>query len=200
MTEPSNMEKIMLLKPDFMGFIFHSASPRCIIGKTDPQEIRRFASKVITTGVFVDAPKEVILHTAKTYALRAIQLHGHETPDVCKEIKKEGLMVIKTFGIETELDLTHTEEFASCVDYFLFDTRSTQHGGTGKPFEWHLLKNKTFTKPWFLAGGIAAGNIRQAASTACYGLDLNSRFELKPGIKDVEKLTEAINQIRDKTL
>ena len=153
---------------------------------------------MITTGVFVDASTESMLETAKEYGLKAIQLHGNEQPEVCAMLQKEGYIVIKTFGMETEADLDQTEQFAGCTDFFLFDTRSVSHGGTGQIFNWNILKNKTITNPWILAGGLSPENIDLAIATGCHALDLNSRFELKPGIKDVERLRRAITLIRNR--
>ena len=196
MTQPDNIKAVLMLKPDFMGFIFYPHSPRCIAGIVDPDFIQGIASSVITTGVFVNESPQAILQTAKTYGLRAIQLHGSETPEDCQTLQSEGLTVIKAFGIKTAADLLQTERYAACTDYFLFDTQSKNHGGTGQSFDWSVLKNHALTKPWFLGGGIAPENISEAAATGCHALDLNSRFEIEPGIKDINSLKEAIKQIR----
>lgn len=196
MTQPDNIHAVLLLKPDFMGFIFYPNSPRCIAGKVDPDFIQGIASSVITTGVFVNESPNVILQTAKTYGLRAIQLHGSETPEDCETLRREGLTVIKAFGIKTAADLLQIERYAACTDYFLFDTQSQNYGGTGQSFDWSVLKNHPLTKPWFLGGGISPANICEAAATGCHALDLNSRFETEPGIKEINSLKEAIKLIR----
>lgn len=196
MTRSNNIHEVLMLKPDFMGFIFYPHSPRCITGKVDPDFIRGIASSVITTGVFVNESPQAILQTANTYGLRAIQLHGSETPEDCETLRREGLTVIKAFGIKTAADLLQTERYAACTDYFLFDTQSQNHGGTGQSFDWSVLKNHALTKPWFLGGGIAPANISEAAATGCHALDLNSRFEIETGIKEINSLKEAIKQIR----
>ncbi len=196
MTRPDNITAVLMLKPDFMGFIFYPHSPRCITGKVDPGFIQGIASSVITTGVFVNEPPEMILQTAKAYGLRTIQLHGSETPEDCETLRREGLKVIKAFGIKTADDLLQTERYAACSDYFLFDTQSQNHGGTGQSFDWSVLKTLPLTKPWFLGGGISPANISEAAATGCHALDLNSRFETEPGIKEINSLKEAIKQIR----
>lgn len=196
MTRSNNIHEVLMLKPDFMGFIFYPHSPRCITGKVDPDFIRGIASSVITTGVFVNESPQAILQTANTYGLRAIQLHGSETPEDCQTLQSEGLTVIKAFGIKTAADLLQTERYAACTDYFLFDTQSQNHGGTGQSFDWSVLKNHALTKPWFLGGGIAPANISEAAATGCHALDLNSRFEIETGIKEINSLKEAIKQIR----
>ena len=196
MTQPDNIKAVLMLKPDFMGFIFYPHSPRCITGKIDPSFIQSIASNVITTGVFVDESPDVILQTAKAHRLRAIQLHGSETPEDCETLQREGLTVIKAFGIKTAADLLQTERYAACSDYFLFDTQSQNHGGTGQSFDWSVLKTLPLTKPWLLGGGISPANISEAAATGCHALDLNSRFEIEPGIKDINSLKEAIKQIR----
>ena len=196
MTQPDNIKAVLMLKPDFMGFIFYPHSPRCITGKVNPGFIQGIASSVITTGVFVNESLEMIFQTAKTYGLRAIQLHGSETPEDCQTLRSEGLTVIKAFGIKTAADLLQTERYAACTDYFLFDTQSQNHGGTGQSFDWSVLKTLPLTKPWFLGGGISPANICEAAATGYHALDLNSRFETKPGIKDIYSLKEAIKLIR----
>lgn len=196
MTRPDNIHEVLMLRPDFMGFIFYPHSPRYIVGKVDPGFIQGIASSVITTGVFVNESLEIIFKIAKSYGLSAIQLHGSETPEDCETLRREGLNVIKAFGIKTAEDLLQTERYAACTDYFLFDTQSQNHGGTGQSFDWSVLKTLPLTKPWFLSGGISPANISEAAATGCHALDMNSRFETEPGIKEINNLKEAIKQIR----
>jgi phosphoribosylanthranilate isomerase len=151
-----------------------------------------------TTGVFVDEEIEVVKAHIYKYNLKAVQLHGHESADYCKDIKATGVELIKAFGVNENFDFQQLEAYLNVVDKFLFDTQTPQHGGSGKVFDWMLLATYPFDKPYFLSGGIDlvhVAAIKQITDPRLYAIDVNSKFELAPGLKDVEKLKEFFKEI-----
>ena len=200
MTDAVNISEVLTLKPDYMGFIFYSKSARYIAGKAEPDFIKSLSDKTITTGVFVDEPASSILETADDYGLRAVQLHGIESPQTCRHLKKSGLTVIKAFGISTADDLLKTKDYEEVADYFLFDTKTDKYGGSGQTFDWNTLNAYHGKTPFFISGGIDAGNITEAINTGCYAIDINSRFETSPGIKNAALIEETLNKLKLKQI
>lgn len=196
MTDIDNISKILFLEPDFLGFIFYPKSPRYVVGKLKPEILSIIPESVKRVGVFVNSTEAEMRQTATTYGLKVIQLHGDEKPTVCKRLREEGFEVIKAFSIESEQDFEKVWEYTEFVDYFLFDTKTPGYGGSGQEFDWQLILRQPIRKPWFLSGGISNDNIAAAAQTGAAVLDLNSKFETAPGIKDYDKLYEALSSIR----
>jgi len=192
MTNRHNVEDVLKLKPDYMGFIFYSKSPRCVKDRIKPDFIRSISSQTIATGVFVDEDHDAILRIADRYGLAAVQLHGSETPEMCYSIKSRGITVIKAFAIASGNDFDITKKYGTAADYFLFDTKTENHGGSGKTFDWSALESYKGTTPYFLSGGISPQNISAAAQTGCYAIDINSRFETEPGMKDSRLIGESL--------
>ena len=182
---------------DFMGFIFYPKSKR-YVGPDFDSMIPHWVSKPIkTVGVFVDEDAKQLVHTARRYKLAYVQLHGNESPEYCQYAKSEGLRIIKAFGIDENFDFASLEAYLPYVDYFLFDTASAQHGGTGKKFNWAVLDKYALNKPFLLSGGIGpldAQAILDYEHPMLKGIDINSRFETAPAQKDVQML-EAFNRV-----
>lgn len=192
-----NMTAISQLQPDYLGFIFYKKSSRFF--DTGIPEIPKNIKK---TGVFVNASQEEILKKVQLYDLQAIQLHGSESVEFCKELKENistslnvRLEIIKVFSIKDEFDFTVLKPYETIVDYFLFDTKGKLPGGNGVAFDWTVLENYPSKKPFFLSGGIGLETIpkleaflKSKASSYCHALDINSKFEIVPGLKDIEKL------------
>jgi phosphoribosylanthranilate isomerase len=158
-----------------------------------PQAIKK-------VGVFVNETAEVIRQKAAEHQLNAVQLHGNEPVKSCVELQETGLEVFKVFGIDETFDWTTVEPYLSSVDYFLFDTKSPQHGGTGQTFNWNKLHEYPFEKPYFLSGGLSLENIAEAIAfedSRLIGLDLNSKFEIAPGQKDISTLKQALKIIEN---
>ncbi len=195
MTNRCNIDEILELKPDYLGFIFYSKSPRYVVGKTDNSYIGTISERTITTGVFVDEDIDTILSIAAQYGLRAVQLHGSESPQMCEQIKSSGLTVIKAFAVATADDFGITDKYKTAADYFLFDTKTEQHGGSGVSFDWKVLNAYKGSTPYFLSGGISPENIADACKTECYAIDINSRFEAEPGIKNTQLIKETLNTL-----
>lgn len=195
MRELENIIQLQELNPDYLGFIFHPKSPRYV--ETIDKSLLSLLQPIKKTAVFVDATLNEVTAILEKYHFEAIQLHGNESPDYCNEIKKEGLEVIKAFGIHEDFDWKLLEPYLDVVDYFLFDTYTESHGGSGKTFNWEVLKNYPFEKPYFLSGGIGPDNIESALTIQderLYGLDLNSKFEDSPGLKNIELLKTVLRK------
>jgi phosphoribosylanthranilate isomerase len=197
MREPGNIAGVVKLQPDYMGFIFYPGSKRYVADL--PQAVLKELPKGIkATGVFVDEDLEEVIRLANTYELAALQLHGSESPDYCLQLKQAlpGVEVIKAFGVNNEFEFSTLQSYNEVVDYFLFDTQTEGHGGSGKVFDWGLLDSYTGNKPYFLSGGIGpehAEALRNIDDERLYAVDINSRFELEPGLKDLERLKEFKN-------
>lgn len=196
-----NMTEVLSLKPDYIGLIFYPHSPRAINGAIPAltEQIRGISGSQ-KTGIFVNECPENIYRNAELFALDAVQLHGNESPDFCALLQKK-LPVIKAFQIDENFDFSTLSAWMKCCSYFLFDTKSKNHGGSGKVFDWRLLSRYTASQPFFLSGGISKGNLTSALAVrhpSFYGLDLNSRFETMPGIKNIQTLKPAIYEIRNR--
>ncbi|MGK6352123.1 phosphoribosylanthranilate isomerase [Parapedobacter sp. DT-150] len=195
---PDNIREVLALHPDYIGFIFHPTSKR-FVGSLDAGWVAGLdgAKK---TGVFVDAAIGDVRTAVARYQFQAVQLHGGESPSYCAELKDLGVEIMKAFGISEGFDWTALGDYEAVVDYYLFDTRSDQHGGTGVRFDWGLLDGYRSAKPFFLSGGLDAENIREAlllGDSRLYALDLNSRFETEPGLKNIELLKRTLQTIND---
>jgi phosphoribosylanthranilate isomerase len=194
---PDNINEIADLKPDYMGFICYAPSPRYA---TDLQSetLAALPASVYKTAVFVNEDAETITKLIDTYNFDAVQLHGNEDPEFCKLFKNK-VIVIKAFGLDKDFNFERLNEFAGSVDYFLFDTKTDLHGGSGKSFDWTLLGNYKLDIPFFLSGGLSLDNLDEVRSIdhfQFYGVDLNSKFEMEPGLKDIDKLKKAFELLR----
>jgi phosphoribosylanthranilate isomerase len=184
-----------------MGFIFYQRSPRFAGEALKPEILAGLSLKIRKTGVFVNAGFSEITETVEKYYLDAVQLHGEETADLCLHLKEKGIQVIKAFSIHDSDSFAFCDGFMECTDYFLFDTMSVNRGGSGQKFDWKLLDRYDGRNPFFLSGGIGptdADIITGINNSSFYGIDLNSRFEIKPGLKDIEKLKKFIDELRHK--
>ena len=188
-----NTEEVAALGPDYLGFILWEGSARYYAAPTLPplpRGIRR-------VGVFVDAPAPALLERTASLGLDAVQLHGQESPDYCADLKQKlgEKDLIKAFAVGPGFDFAPLEDYLPCCDFFLFDTRGSLPGGNGVAFDWGLLEAYPFEKPYFLSGGIGlaeAGTLgaflKRPAARHCHAVDVNSRFEVRPGEKDPESL------------
>lgn len=195
---PDNIREVMALQPDYIGFICYPHTKR-FIDKLEANWVNGLQG-VKKTGVFVNAAIQEVKTAIQQYGFHAVQLHGAETPAYCAELANQDIEIIKVFGIGEQFDWTTINPYETVVDYYLFDTQSSQHGGTGKRFDWTLLEGYKSTKPYFLSGGISAENISSALQLGddrLYALDLNSRFETAPGIKDITLLRNTLQTSND---
>tara|TARA_R110002012_G_scaffold112848_1_gene258690 strand:- start:2274 stop:2924 length:651 start_codon:yes stop_codon:yes gene_type:complete len=198
-----NTLEVATLDPDYLGFIFWEPSKRYFDGN-----IPKLPASIKKVGVFVDAPLEEIRKKVKEYSLQAVQLHGKESPEFCSDLKKStsdrskaleenSLEIIKVFSIKDDFDFSNLAPYENVCDFFLFDTKGKLPGGNGFTFSWEVLKNYPSSKPYFLSGGIGLDEIekirefqQRPESKYCHAIDVNSKFELEPGLKDIDKLKE----------
>lgn len=195
MTETENIRHIEQLGVDMIGFIFYPKSPRCLCEMPGYLPIR--AKRV---GVFVNESKENILMYTDRFGLNYIQLHGNESPEYCRSLLNAGnLRIIKAFSIAGPNDLPAISAYSSLCDYYLFDTKSPKYGGSGKQFDWNLLHRYNGSTPFLLSGGInsySANAIKEFHHPRFAGVDINSRFETSPGMKDVERIRMFLYELR----
>jgi len=187
-----NMSQVATLQPDYLGFIFHEESPRNFDGL-----IPELSKNIQKTGVFVDKTVEFIANQIEKHKLSAIQLHGHESPEMCRILKSTNAKVIKVFSIKDTFDFSVLAPYEEVCDYFLFDTKGKLPGGNGYTFDWNVLNKYPSTKPFFLSGGIGLEQSEKlkefkesTASKYCYAIDVNSKFEIEAGLKNIEELKE----------
>lgn len=198
MREPKNIEQVAQLGVDMMGFIFYPKSPRYVsyvLARSDADR------KVCRVGVFVNDSIPEILDKIHSFSLNAVQMHGSESRELCEQLREANgdIKIIKAISVSNVGDIQKYKDYVGAVDYFLFDTKCKTVGGSGQQFDWQVLDEYDGDVPFLLSGGIGpedAFRIRTFHHSQCVGIDLNSRFEIEPGIKDVEKLNKFLNEIK----
>lgn len=195
MRQADNIRQVEDTGIDWMGFIFYPPSPRYVRQRPDYLPLR--AKRV---GVFVDADTDFIVAHQREYQLHMVQLHGKETPSDCRRLKE--LMphteIVKAFGIGSIQDLAKVADYEGVADYFVFDTATKLKGGSGKTFNHSLLDHYEGHTPFLLSGGLSLDNQTETIAfrhPQLIGYDLNSCFELQPGIKDHTKIKQYINNL-----
>jgi phosphoribosylanthranilate isomerase len=179
-----NLREMERLPIDMIGFNFYSPSSRFLDHMMLPAFPR---SHIEYVGVFVNESEEKILKKVKEYQLDIVQLHGNESPKLVKHLSKV-VKVIKVFSIKEPSDFDTAENYAD-AHMFLFDTKTPEFGGSGRKFQWELLDHYSGKKPFLLAGGIGPEDIDSIINInhpQLMGVDINSKFEIKPGRKDPE--------------
>jgi len=197
MRDADNILQVAALRPAYMGFIFYEKSPR-FVGESFvlPAD---FPTDIKKVGVFVNAPAETMLTTAARVGLDALQLHGHESVEVCRQVKAAGLEVIKVFSVDDDFDFAGTQPYRAVADYFLFDTKGKLYGGNAQTFDWSVLGRYDQQVPFFLSGGLTPANVADALlleGLNVYALDVNSGVETAPGKKDIGLIQELKNNSR----
>ena len=203
MRDAENIREVDALGINLMGFIFWPKSSRFV-----SERPAYLPSKVKRVGVFVDEDIETIRRIADEYALDYIQLHGHESPNYITQLTSHlspltSIKIIKAISVSGRDDITTYKTYEGLVDYFLFDTKCPSVGGSGQQFDWSVLSAYNGETPYLLSGGIGpddaeclTSHLSPLNSKLCVGIDLNSRFEIAPGLKDIDKLKEFIKTIR----
>lgn len=195
LTQPGQIQELISMETDFLGFIFYEKSPRYVLNHLKSEDIAIIGHPA-KVGVFVNENPEKITAIATQAKLDFIQLHGDEDKHFIAELRKTihpktGIIkVIRTGNQKPEELQTIIKDHVSIVNYLLFDTDSKAFGGTGKTFDWNLLNKVEIPLPYFLSGGISEENINNAAMLhqKPFALDINSKFEIEPGSKDLEKI------------
>ena len=194
--QPQNIKGVDALNPDYIGFIFYPPSPRNM--DKNPDAIPETQAKKV--GVFVDSDIESIIKKATTFKLSTIQLHGSESPDICSTLTNLGYEVFKAFRVDNNTKVQEIEVYAGTCSAFLFDTKTNMHGGSGKKFDWKKLDELAYINSFFISGGIGA-NDAEAILKLNYknliGLDLNSQFEIEPGLKNISMLQKFLKNVKN---
>ena len=196
LTQLKQLQQLDALNVAFAGLIFHKDSPRYVVGKIAKDELKDADFDLKKVGVFVNADYDEIMQMIDDYGLDVVQLHGDETPELCEELSDE-VEVIKAFSISDKITSIDDMivDYDDVCDYYLFDTASKNGkvGGTGEKFDWKLVKKSKIEKPFFLSGGISLDDLELIKSFKhpdYFGIDVNSRFEKSPGIKDMALLLQ----------
>jgi len=195
-----NCEQVADLQPDFMGFIFVAKSPRYVGADF---VIPFLPPKIKKVGVFVNEDRNKILELATKAGFDHVQLHGNEGSEDIQFLQKNGLVVIKAVSVADKEDLAELTNFENLPHYFLLDTKKgNEVGGTGERFDWSILSEYTLDVPFFLAGGLDVDGISEALVLAekypLFALDFNSKLELLPALKNIEKVKEVSTILNDK--
>jgi len=203
MTLPEQVNALDEMGVDFAGFIFYQKSPRFVRNKITPEKMRKIKGRIAKVGVFVNMPYEDLMKTVEDYRLDMVQLHGDETPRYCEQVANY-ISVIKAFRMSDNDPVEWiVRPFHEGSDMYMFDTLGAGYGGTGKKFDWNILKTNTINKLFFLSGGIEPGdeeNLKSfeqdPAAKKLFAIDINSKFELSSGVKDIERIRRFVNNLR----
>jgi phosphoribosylanthranilate isomerase len=192
-TQLKQLQQLDGLNIEFAGLIFVKDSPRYVGDSLDKDAVKNADFDLKKVGVFKNPEMIDVLDAIDEYGLDVVQLHGDETPEMCEDLSSE-VEVIKAFSIDADtkdIDALVADYDAVC-DYYLFDTKADgESGGTGKQFDWKVLSKAKIEKPFFLSGGISVEDIdkvKRFKHPDYYGVDINSRFEKEPGVKDMAKV------------
>lgn len=216
MRDAQNIREVSQLGVDMIGMIFYPKSPRYvemqsshagIIPDYAKEDINiKSAKSQARVGVFVDDMVQNIVTRVVNYHLDYVQLHGNEPREMCENLRltldpdiRPGIKIIKAISVSDASDIQKYKEYVGAVDLFLFDTKCKTVGGSGQQFDWQVLEQYDGEVPFLLSGGIGpedASRLHAFHHPKCIGIDLNSRFEIEPGVKDVEKLKGFLNEIQ----
>ena len=192
MKHAENIQTVLALQPDFMGFIFYPKSKRFVGDSLELITQINFPATVQKVGVFVNETTEKILFYHEKMDFQLIQLHGEESPEQCAELKNKGLKIIKAISTAKGGDFSHAIAYEPVCDFFLFDTPTEAYGGSGIKFDWSVLDNYHGALPFFLSGGIGLDDldaVKAFKHPKLFALDVNSKFEIEPALKNVEMLS-----------
>ena len=200
-TQHEQLEMLPEVGATFAGLIFYPKSPRYVLRNMTTSQLKK-ENNINKVGVFVNASAEEVLHMVDECRLHMVQLHGDETPRFCEKIA-DYISVVKAFRISESDNIGwRIQEYMDVCDMFMFDTEGAGYGGTGKKFNWDKLSNVTVGKPYFLSGGIEPGDVSKLKdfeikpeAKALFAIDINSRFEMMPGVKDMDLIKKFIQQL-----
>ncbi len=203
MTQLEQVRQLDEMGVDFAGFIFYPKSPRYVVRHLSGEQLRKARLKLGKVGVFVNAGYDEVMKQVDSYGLDMIQLHGDETPRFCEQLANY-ITVIKVFRLGEDDPINWiVRPYQESCDMFLFDTEGAGYGGTGKKFNWDVLKGTALDKLFFLSGGIEPGDVERLKAFALepvakklFSIDINSKFELSAGIKDMKKIKTLLNDFK----
>ncbi|HCT30691.1 MAG TPA: N-(5'-phosphoribosyl)anthranilate isomerase [Bacteroidales bacterium] len=192
-----NISEVASLNPDYMGFIFFKNSKRDVYSTVAELDLLSIPSQIEKVAVFVNEKTSTVIDICKKHGFKAIQLHGDESPSICKKLKTD-FKIIKAFRISNSLPQI-IKDFQGCCDYFLFDTAGNNYGGNGKSFDHRIILDNPIGKPFFLSGGISVNDAKYLSAINhpfFHGVDINSKFETSPGLKDISILNQFFKTIK----
>ena len=203
MTLPEQVKALDEMGVDFAGFIFYHKSPRYMANKISPEKMRQIKGHIAKVGVFVNMPYDELMKTVEDYRLDMVQLHGDETPFFCEKVANY-VTVIKAFRLSDNDPLEWiTRPYHEGADMYMFDTMGAGYGGTGKKFNWNVLKDADIKKLFVLSGGIEPGDeenlklfSQEVVAKKMFSIDINSRFEISAGVKDIEKVKRFVKNLK----
>ena len=203
MTLPEQVLALDEMGVDFAGFIFYPKSPRYVGNKISAEKMRQIKGHIAKVGVFVNMPYEELLQTVDNYRLDMVQLHGDETPFFCERVANY-VTVIKAFRLTDNDPIDWiTRPYHDGTDMYMFDTMGAGYGGTGKKFDWNVLKGTSLKKLYFLSGGIQPGDeesikefLKEPVASKLFAVDINSRFETSAGIKDMNLVRQFVKNLK----
>ncbi|WP_303892858.1 phosphoribosylanthranilate isomerase [Terrimonas ferruginea] len=203
MTLPEQVNALAEMGADLAGFIFYPKSPRFVGNKLSPEKMKKIGGGIGKVGVFVNTPYEELLQTVESYRLDIVQLHGDETPIFCEKVANY-VTVIKAFRLSDNDPLEWmVRPFHDASDMYMFDTLGAGYGGTGKKFDWKVLSDAVIDKLFLLSGGIEPGDeeklkafAKEEAARKLFALDINSKFEFSPGVKDMDRVKKFIQEMK----
>jgi len=194
-----NINEMLSVTPDILGFIFFPLSKRCVVDSLFPDDLNNIPQHIKRAGVFVNEKYEIIAQKTVDYKLHIVQLHGDESPEECKKLKEKGLDLIKAFRVDDSFDFSITEDYSQFCNYFLFDAGGQYYGGNGTKFDWSQIKQYSGKTPFLIGGGIgpeSVSEIKRFSHPSFAGIDINSRFETGPGRKDYFLVRNFLKEIR----
>lgn len=200
---PEQVKTFDDLGVDMAGFNFYPSSPRFMRQKISAEKMKQLRGRFARVGIFVNARYDELVRTVEEYRLDMVQLSGDETPEYCARIA-DFISVIKVFRLAGKENLEPlTIPYKQVCDFFMFDTAGTGYGSTGKKFNWKLLEKAPPSKPYFLSGGIEPGDVEKIKALAAgpagaklFAVDVNSKFEMGAGVKDMNKLKQFIDALK----
>jgi phosphoribosylanthranilate isomerase len=195
MTLPEQVTALDEMGVDFAGFIFYPKSPRFIGNKISPEKMRQIKGHIAKVGVFVNMPYEELMKTVEDYRLDMVQLHGDESPHYCEKVANY-VTIVKAFRLTDNDPIDWiVRPYHEGSDMYMFDTLGAGYGGTGRKFDWNVLKKASIEKLFFLSGGIEPGDeerlkvfMKEPVAKKLFSVDINSKFEIGAGVKDMEKI------------
>jgi phosphoribosylanthranilate isomerase len=200
MRNKENNAQLIELPIDYIGFIFYDKSPRFVGTQIDPAIIELIPPQIQKVGVFVNSPLNETISIAENNQIDFLQLHGSETPEYCNKLQDRGFSIIKSFKAENEGLQKKLEEYRFSCNYYLFDTPTKNFGGSGEKFDWTILKSMKIYLPFFQSRGNSLEDAKSLQNIKLQGhhaIDLNSRFETSPGIKNIELIRNFIEHFKN---
>ena len=203
MTLPEQVNALDEMGVDLAGFIFYEKSPRFVKRKISPAVMKKTGGRIGKVGVFVNMEYDELMKTVEEYRLDMVQLHGDESERFCERVSNY-VSVIKAFRLSDNDPIEWmVRSYHEGSDMYMFDTLGAGYGGTGKKFDWNVLKEASINKLFFLSGGIEPGDeeniktfMKEPVAQKLFSIDINSKFEIAPGVKDMKKVKSLVDKLK----